>query len=728
MRTRRWWSLGGTGTVVAVLATLLPVLAATPAEAAWSQPTLARSISGSGRPGVFPWGIQYNPVSNEILVGDYLNYQVRRYGKDGRILGSFFRPNYTGQPYSIAVDPRNGDVYVPEIISTGSNKVARYDKTGGYLGELTLTGSDYIAWITIDDQGYLWQSDSHTVNGSTKNPPMIRKWRLSDGLQVDSWTPPLADRPTPRMYGIDVDAAGNVWATDTANKLIYKWSSTGALLAEYADTHLSADLRGITVDDRRGYVYVTDAAVDQIEKFSISGQWLATKGGTGSGLGGLDAPRQTTVDTDGKLYIAEYGNARYSVLEPNGLFSGYYPDPPQPAPAGQLGQPRDVDVDQTNGDVWVADSWNQRVQRFSAQGAFLGAWGSRGADNYGMNYPRGIGVDPVSRNVWVVNQRGHHIKRYDASMRYIDKLGDASKDSSAPGAFRWPLDVEFAAGRAYVSDTASGVVKVLDARTGAEISQWPQVNHGLAVDASSGDIFVTDPATNQIHVYSADGTKRRSFGGSGTAPGQFRHAWDAVVAGGVLYVTDDRLSRITAFALDGTVLGTFGGYGAGPYQFANPSGIATDRDGRLYVADAANDRVQVFDPRVARTGGSWPPPSTTVTTPEEGAELPGAPVRIAGTVTDSTGVAQVQVAVQDTASGLWFNPTQSTWQSTKVYAFAPWTGPAARTSVTYAWTWIGEDYGHNYRIEVRSTDVGGSVGPSVTRTFSVSARETQVSD
>ena len=128
-----------------------------------------RSIGGNGRPGVFPWGVQYNPVSNEVIVGDYLNNQIRRYSPDGKILGSFYRPNSTGQPYSIGVDPRNGDIYVPEIADGAvSNKVAQYTKDGTFVKALTLAGIDYQAWITIDGAGNLIQADSHYSNSSSQ--------------------------------------------------------------------------------------------------------------------------------------------------------------------------------------------------------------------------------------------------------------------------------------------------------------------------------------------------------------------------------------------------------------------------------------------------------------------------------------------------------------------------------------------------------------------------------
>ena len=78
------------GVVVLGLLAALLVQMSPPAASALTanqQPRFERSIGGQGRPGVFAWGVQFNPVTDEILVGDYLNFRVRRYDKDGQPAG-----------------------------------------------------------------------------------------------------------------------------------------------------------------------------------------------------------------------------------------------------------------------------------------------------------------------------------------------------------------------------------------------------------------------------------------------------------------------------------------------------------------------------------------------------------------------------------------------------------------------------------------------------------------
>ena len=694
------------------------------AEAAWSVPQFVRSVSGNGRPGVFPWGIQYNPVSNQIVVGDYLNNQIRLYTPDGKIVKSFYRPDANGQPYSIGIDPRNGDIYVPEIADGGvSNRVANYTKDGVFVRTLTLSNIDYQAWITIDGSGNLIQADSHYANNSTTNPPAIRVWRLSDGRNTKTFNvlpPGTTSTTVPRIYGVDVDASGNYWLNDTFNNRILKYNSAGTYQAQYGNSVIGSDGRGMEIDNARNRLYISDSGFGRVDVFDLQGNFIRYQGtGGGTCPTCLGSPRQLTVMPDGTLYVAEYGNARVHRFTADGQDAGYFPDPAQPAMAGQLGEPRDVDVDDQTGDIWVADSWNQRVQQFAPTGEFIRTWGNRSSNpEFGMNYPRGIGVDPVSRRIWVANQRGHHIKRYEYDGTFVDQLGDAEHDSESPGFFRWPLDIEFCNGKAYVSDRNSTKVNILDAATGAPISQVTRSgNFGMAIDPATCNIYISD--STKIYQYNPTGTSlTRTFGASGTGDGQFKHIWDMVVSNGVLYVTDDQASRIQAFSLTGTFLGKWGGYGTGAYQFKNPSGIAADSNGLLYVADAANDRIVVFDPSKPRGGAAWPPPTLTVGFPGQNATVPARPVRFSGTVTDETGVAAVQVAVQDKATGLWFDPSNSTWSATQNWSVSPLVGDTSK-SMTWAWSFIGMEYSGSYHAEIRAVDVAGNTSPSSSVDFTV---------
>ena len=74
---------------LAAAVTLSIALTAAPARAAsFVAPGFVRSIGARGEAGVYAWGMAYNPVSHEVLVGDYWNFKIRRYDLEGhRVVG-----------------------------------------------------------------------------------------------------------------------------------------------------------------------------------------------------------------------------------------------------------------------------------------------------------------------------------------------------------------------------------------------------------------------------------------------------------------------------------------------------------------------------------------------------------------------------------------------------------------------------------------------------------------
>lgn len=685
-------------------------------------PAFLRSIGGVGHGALYPWGVAYNVHTDELVVTDYVNYQVRRFSTDGEWLGDFTSPANpdTGDPESVlaavAVDPRNGDVYVGK---PKPDTLVKYTKDGQILRDTLVPGARYIAWMTVDGSGNVYALDSHLWN-TDADPSKLFKLD-ENGNVLQTWVLDFPyDQKATQSYGIDVAADGRIFLSDATNRTVHVLGSDGVWLYDIGSgQELSGDLRSVVLDESTRTMYVTDAMQDEIEVYSMSGPHLRTIGGAGV----LNAPRQLALDADGRLWVAEYGRSRLQAFDAGGSSLGQYPAPAPGAPPALFVRPKDVDVDLATGEVWVPDTWNQRFSAFAADGSFLGTWGDRGnGPPYGQKYPRGIGFDPGLRRLWVPQHAAGTIMRYDDDLAYADTLGFEEERGGTPGRFDKPLDVEFHAGKAIVTDSATNLVKVLDADTGSEQLAIPQKANGTAVDPATGDIYAADPQTDKVFVYSSSGVLLRSFGSRGSGNGQFREAWDATIVDGVLYVTDRTLSNVQAFALDGTFLGKWGGYGTGPYQFANPSGISHDASGRIYVADTENDRVQVFDPGTPRTPYEWTKPTATISAPSAGAAVETtAHVEISGLAADNGSVATVEVAVRDQATGKWWDPQKATWSSTQKWARAAFWGPAPTVSVSWQWGFPGAVYGHSYRAEARAADSWGNVSTPTGVEFSVIA-------
>ncbi|GEM_PF-5014193 len=85
------------------------------------------------------------------------------------------------------------------------------------------------------------------------------------------------------------------------------------------------------------------------------------------------------------------------------------------------------------------------------------------------------------------------------------------------------------------------------------------------------------------------------IGAQGTGDGELTRPYSVAVHGTTLWVLDTENSRLATFAFDGTWLGNHGGAGTSDGQLATPKGFGIHPDGRVYVADWDNHRMQVFD-------------------------------------------------------------------------------------------------------------------------------------
>jgi DNA-binding beta-propeller fold protein YncE len=736
--------------IVTLAATLMTVVPAPPAQAAWFVPRFVRAIGGNGRPGVFAWGIAYDPVTHEMLVGDYLNNQIRRFTTDGQSIGEFWRSSAVGQPYSIAVDPNDGSVYVAEFKDNPvTYAIAKYDKNGNFLFSFQPRSSSsiqYQVWLTVDDQGHLWALDSHYWNSSSF-PPRVVRYVIDDANKtVSRWdqftiTPPGFD--VARMYGIDVSSDGVVWMSDAWNGVVHRYqyvagSNSLTYLNSFGGQWLGLDNRGVAVNDATGRVYVVDATHSDVDIFDADDQsHIGNFGGEGNDPGEFaGGGRQVTLDAQGNVWVADYGNVRAEKFDPDGNLILVAPDPPRPAAQGFFAEPRDVDINDQTGEVYVADSFNQRFQRFTGGGVFEASYGQRGPHlPYGQNYPRGIGVDEAHGYLWVANERGHHYKVYtlptspNADPQFVSYVGDPLSDDTSPGHLRWPNDVEFWNGRAFTADRVSNRVKIFDATTFTELQSISRSsNRGLAIDPATGNLYILrqpSSSSGAIYKYVLDGSGQyvpdTNFGvgirctsapcgyvgSSGSGAAKFTAPHDAVVVNGTLYVSDDAQSRLSAFDLAGNFLGSWGGsYASGPYDFKNPSGLAADPQGHLYVTDAGNDRIVVYDTTQSKAATEGVRPALSIASPASGAVLLGAPIRYSGTATDNQQVAVIDVAVQDRDSSKWWNGAKEVWQTAKYFNVAAWTGSA--TSADWSWYFNGVGYGGRYHAEVRVRDASGN--------------------
>ncbi|MDR3702461.1 MAG: hypothetical protein P4L56_22625 [Candidatus Sulfopaludibacter sp.] len=448
----------------------------------------------------------------------------------------------------------------------------------------------------------------------------------SSALQVSIGDPPR----------VAVDAAGNVYFGSLHS--VFKVDRLGAL-SRIAGTGrsgytgdggpaLAAQLNypdGIVVD-AAGNIYVVDRAAHVIRK--ISGGNISTIAGNGtsgySGDGGpaaaaqLNGPTGITMDPAGNLYVGDTGNNVVRKIARDGTIATFagngnqgYGSDGVPATATSLNQPQGVSWDAA-GNLYIADTNNQRVRRVAPDGTIATVAGNGLADYSGDNVG-GTGI--------------------------VSSSGDNGPAIKAPVVL--PTDVAAdQSGNLYIADFGNSKIRTVSsagviATLIGNLDGVPPENGqaaasirlngptGVAVD-SAGTVYFTEGSvgTGSGLVQSdymvwkvADGiftafagTGENSYSGDGgpavtaqiDTPGGV-----AMDSAGNLYIADSRNHRIRKMTPGGAIAtvagnGTAGFSGDGKSalnaQLNGPSGVAVDPSGTIYIADTNNNRIRVVTP------------------------------------------------------------------------------------------------------------------------------------
>jgi DNA-binding beta-propeller fold protein YncE len=313
-------------------------------------------------------------------------------------------------------------------------------------------------------------------------------------------------------------------------------------------------------------------------------------------------------------------------------------------PVRQIGGPGHADVypwglaTTLDGRILVTDYWNWRVVELNLDGTFnrqvVGPVFTGAAAHAA---PYGVAVDPRNGDFWFGDvDSGATVDKYTSGGTFLLSAGGPSAGSGA-NRFNYP---------AYVAVTSVGNLVVADSRDhnlvvagpdGRELFQFSsrgsgagQVNtpRGVAIchrcDSTTSDLlFVADANNRRVDVFrlqiggttSSSATFVRSFGRSGSGPGQFGGDMRGIAVderNGWVYVVDAATGFVSKFTLTGTYLLRFGGIGFAPGQFVGGGrGVTVDPDGNVWVADLPDFGAQKFTPTgqfLLRSDTDPPPP------------------------------------------------------------------------------------------------------------------------
>lgn len=257
---------------------------------------------------------------------------------------------------------------------------------------------------------------------------------------------------------------------------------------------------------------------------------------------------------------------------------------------GQFENPYGLDCD-NSGNVYVADTGNQRIQKFSSDGTFLTKWGSAGQGAGQFNNPVGIACDDGD-NVYVTDRFNHRVQVFTGDGTFIREWGT---QGSGDAEFDDPLGIDCDnTGKVFVVDGGSNDDVKIFTDDGSFIRKAEMQAYGVIWNGL-GDFYAAQGY--RIRRFGMlDCVQVSVFGSLGSDDGQLADVTmlEYDVGNEIIYVVDRGNSRIQMFAPDGTFVDNWGQAGSGDEEFDWPVGIARDLDGNVFVTDTGNNRIQKF--------------------------------------------------------------------------------------------------------------------------------------
>jgi tripartite motif-containing protein 71 len=236
------------------------------------------------------------------------------------------------------------------------------------------------------------------------------------------------------IAGIALDGQGNMYLTELDDDLIYEYTTSGSLVRQWGGTgsgpgqFTSPEKLAF---DAQGNLYVTEfgspsydgsmGGNDRIQKFSPTGAPLAQWGTLGSGPGQFNGPVGVAVDQQGDIYVADAANHRIQKLSPAGqpLLQWH-------TVGSGIGERTETGFDlalDASGNLYVSEPHpfgpgTERIEKYSSAGEPLQHWGASGTGPGQFNKPFCLALDH-NGNIFVVDSGNNRIQEFSPMGRYI---------------------------------------------------------------------------------------------------------------------------------------------------------------------------------------------------------------------------------------------------------------------------------------------------------------------
>lgn len=238
--------------------------------------------------------------------------------------------------------------------------------------------------IAVDSKGAIYVADPGTA--------MIFVFDL-DGKKVSYRGRQQVSTPS----GLAIDDSDRLFVTDSTQHVVLCFKPDGSLETSFGRDKLAKPV-GIAIDLENRYLYVADVDLDKIFVFDVDTYRLVRSFGQRSDAtlapGTFDRPSNLAVDGDSNLYVVDTFNNRIQVFDADGQFVRMFGK--QGNTAGAFMRPKGIAID-ADGHVYVVDAEFNNVQVFDADGRVLMFFGDRGNQPGTFTLAAGIAIDQNNR-------------------------------------------------------------------------------------------------------------------------------------------------------------------------------------------------------------------------------------------------------------------------------------------------------------------------------------------
>lgn len=430
------------------------------------------------------------------------------------------------------------------------------------------------------------------------------------------------------LPGLALDNKGNLYVSDHWNNRIRKIVLSTNIITTVAGTGAGgytgdgaaataakiSGPAGIIVDTIANIIYFADYNNSSIRAITVSTGNIATVAGKGTsgytGDGGLATAATLSYaerfcfDKSGNMYIADEANLvvrkvdvstkKISTIAGTGAYGS--DGDGGLATAATFSYIKGICVDAT-GNIYLSDQWNNKIRKIDASTKKISTYAGNGAAFYSgdgviatsssIYYPADLATDK-NNNLYITDLRNNRIREVAASNQFISTIvGDGTDGfSGAPGALQAQLIPQAvtadAQGTFYIADAPYNDVRAIDVANNSHTAAGfaspnpsPSFvgysgNGGLAsVALFNGPYSVATDASNNLYI--------------------------ADVFNNVIRKVDFSTKKVNAIAGNHTAGFSGDGAAATSAQLSNPYGIALDKKGNLYIADALNNRIRKVD-------------------------------------------------------------------------------------------------------------------------------------